>query len=69
VNTFSYSDDNACPAPAEQWQFCADENATCSLAGKKRVRFGKRGKYEYVSSPAARRATPQPSAASIRWPT
>jgi len=48
MTTFSYSDVNACPAPAEQWQFCADENGSCSFVGKKRVRFGKRGKYLYA---------------------
>jgi uncharacterized Zn-binding protein involved in type VI secretion len=48
VSTFSYSDDNACSAPPEQWQFCADENSTCTFTGKKRVRFGKRGKYAYA---------------------
>jgi hypothetical protein len=47
VSTFSYSDANACPPPPEQWQFCADENGSCSFAGTKRVRFGKRGKYLY----------------------
>jgi len=43
--TFSYTDGVSCPAPPEQWSFCADENAACSFTGTRRVRYGKRGKY------------------------
>jgi len=48
VHTFSFTDGKACPATPESWAFCADENGTCNFAGKKRVRFGKRGKYRYA---------------------
>ena len=48
IHTFSYTDGTACAAAPENWQFCADEAGHCSFTGKKRVRFGKRGKYLYL---------------------
>jgi hypothetical protein len=47
VHTFAFSDGVQCPAPPEEWTFCADENGTCAFTGTKRVRFGKQGKYDY----------------------
>jgi hypothetical protein len=47
VNTFGFSDGKSCAPPPEAWQFCTDENGMCAFAGTKRVRFGKRGKYQY----------------------
>jgi len=47
VRTFGYTDGARCPAAPEQWSFCSDENGACSFTGTRRVRFGKRGKYNY----------------------
>jgi len=48
VRTFSYNDGIRCPPAPERWTFCADENGACSFTGTRRVRYGKRGKYNYA---------------------
>ncbi len=48
IHSFSWHDGNACAPAPEAWTFCADENGNCSFTGKKRVRFGKRGSYQYA---------------------
>lgn len=47
VHTFSFTDGTSCAPAPENWAFCSDENTSCSFTGTKRVRFGKRGQYEY----------------------
>ncbi|HEX4405670.1 MAG TPA: hypothetical protein VH560_12620 [Polyangia bacterium] len=47
VATFSFTDGKSCGPAPEAWQFCADENETCTFTDTRRVRFGKRGHYEY----------------------
>jgi hypothetical protein len=47
ARTFRYSDGTRCPNAPERWTFCADENGACSFSGTKRVRYGKRGTYNY----------------------
>jgi hypothetical protein len=48
VNTFSFTDGKSCAPAPEAWQFRVDENGTCTFTGTQRVRFGKRGHYEYT---------------------
>jgi hypothetical protein len=44
---FSYTDGTSCGPVVEEWTFCADENGSCAISGKKRVRYGMDGKYNY----------------------
>ena len=65
-NTFRFSDGKSCAPAPEAWTFCSDENGTCTFTGTQRVRFGKRGKYEYEiatgSTPCDTNTFPDPIA-------